>query len=420
MNKHFIRLTALSLLASTSLLTGHAHAADDTPNFATDNLTGDWGGARTNLYHHGVNLDVLYRADAWRNTSGGVKTGTVGNDDLDVILTLDGEKLYGIKGSTISIYGLHNGGGHINNLVGSNGGIDNFEVENPTNQLYTAWIEQTAFDNLLSVKLGLYDLNTEFYVTDTSGLFLNPTYGIGTEMAATGLGGPSVFPAAAPAIRLIVNPTDKIYVQAALLGGTPKDPDKSLNERFQFDDKNGALDVFEAGFKDDEIGHYALGIWQYTAKSDDYTDTDAVSGDPIQRQNKGIYAMAERTLFKDSKDDTRNLAGFIRLGFADKDVSPYEWSGSVGVVYNHVFDSRADSQLGFAVSNTANSSKFREASALAGDDLDKNETQLELTYSDKLMPWLTIQPDVQYTINPGTDPDNSDALTFGIRAGIQM
>jgi porin len=66
------------------------------------------------------------------------------------------------------------------------------------------------------------------------------------------------------------------------------------------------------------------------------------------------------------------------------------------------------------------------AAALAGEDFrrallgqDKqiagHETALELTYRLQLTDWLTLQPDLQYVINSGLDPELEDALVVGLR-----
>ncbi|MCK5873025.1 MAG: carbohydrate porin, partial [Methylococcales bacterium] len=39
---------------------------------------------------------------------------------------------------------------------------------------------------------------------------------------------------------------------------------------------------------------------------------------------------------------------------------------------------------------------------------------LELTYSFPLRTWLTIQPDVQYIINPNTDASIKNSLAIGL------
>jgi porin len=43
---------------------------------------------------------------------------------------------------------------------------------------------------------------------------------------------------------------------------------------------------------------------------------------------------------------------------------------------------------------------------------------IEATYHAPLTPWLSVQPDVQYVINPGGQPATAAALIFGLRAQV--
>lgn len=407
------KITALFIAIPALLAAFPAMAQDDSPDY-TNRLTGGWNGHRAALHDQGIDIDGSYTFDLWRNVSGGAKTGNAGSDNLDLQVNFDGEKLYGLPGSTIFFHFLNNNGGQINSHAGTNGGIDNIEVGTPTAQLYEAWIEQSFLNDVISFRAGLYDLNTEFYVTDTSGLFINPTYGIGTEFAASGQNGPSIFPVTSVGARLLINPTDKIYIQGAILDGVPGDPDNAEGTHIQFNDNDGALLAVEVGYRDEVIGHYGIGVWQYTEEFDDWTETDD-AGDPVQNSNRGIYALAERNIYTDPGNENRKIDGFARFGVSDGDVSQFDYSWSAGLVYSGAFESRPDGQFGLGVSGAKNSDKFREA-----NPSDSHETQLELTYSDKLTPWLSIQPDVQYTINPGTDPANSNALTIGLRLAIDL
>ena len=47
--------------------------------------------------------------------------------------------------------------------------------------------------------------------------------------------------------------------------------------------------------------------------------------------------------------------------------------------------------------------------------MDGAEVNLELTGSFRATDWLTIQPDIQYVVNPGFDPDVKNALALGLR-----
>lgn len=223
MNTTLPRLPLLCGLAALSLsaLAPSSFAQDTPPDFAHEKLSGDWAGLRTDLYNKGFDFELGYTADAWRNMTGGVAKGNRVNDDLDLVVNIDGEKALGSKGTSAKIYILNNNGGRINDLVGSNGGIDNIEVPTRAFKLYEAWIQQNFFDDKISILAGLHDLNSEFYVTDTSGLFINPTYGIGTEMAATGDNGPSIFPYTSLGVRIKATPSENTYVMGAIYDGVP-------------------------------------------------------------------------------------------------------------------------------------------------------------------------------------------------------
>jgi porin len=60
------------------------------------------------------------------------------------------------------------------------------------------------------------------------------------------------------------------------------------------------------------------------------------------------------------------------------------------------------------------------AAAFAGEPLrdrgaSRAETNIELTYSVQVTPWLRLQPDIQYIFNPGLDEGLDNALVIGLR-----
>ena len=48
-------------------------------------------------------------------------------------------------------------------------------------------------------------------------------------------------------------------------------------------------------------------------------------------------------------------------------------------------------------------------------DVEHTETAIEFTYRAEICPWLILQPDVQYIINPSMDPSLKNALQIGVR-----
>jgi porin len=62
-----------------------------------------------------------------------------------------------------------------------------------------------------------------------------------------------------------------------------------------------------------------------------------------------------------------------------------------------------------------NSDTFRRVQAELGSTFEAHETAIELTYRMQATPWLALQPDVQYIVNPGTDPSLDNAWVVGLR-----
>lgn len=52
---------------------------------------------------------------------------------------------------------------------------------------------------------------------------------------------------------------------------------------------------------------------------------------------------------------------------------------------------------------------------IAGTPTERTETNLELTWRASINDWLTLQPTLQYVLNPGLDPTLDNALVFGLR-----
>ena len=98
---------------------------------------------------------------------------------------------------------LNNSGGAPNDVAGTLQGVDNIEVRTPRLRLFELWLEQSL--GPASVRAGLYNLNSEFYADDAAGQLLAPAFGIGSELAATGPNGPSIFPSTALGVRLNVD-----------------------------------------------------------------------------------------------------------------------------------------------------------------------------------------------------------------------
>lgn len=413
------RILLNSTVMAAVLFAGAAQAEEEVcPDWTESALSGDWGGARSGLCDKGVTIELTHKSDVLANTSGGVARGAVVLMNSEAAATLDLEKLAGWDGASAYFqYHVQHGNKSINAYSGSFAGITNIETGTSTGQFFQAWVQKNSDDDSISLLAGLYAIDSEFYVTDVSGLFLQPPYGMAAEMAQTGRNGPPVFPMGALGLRLKYT-GDGYYAQAAITDGVPGNPNNPHGTQIRLDRGDGSLSVAEFGYTPEtEEGQYnktALGLWRYTARAADLVDVDAL-GNPVQRIDQGFYVLAERTLMAEADNSAQGLSGFARLGFVNKDVYQADWSGSVGLNYQGLFDGRDDDAAGIAVTTSHASGKYR---LLTG--AGSSETIVELTYRAQVNGWFAVQPTLQYIRNPNMDPALKDSWVVGARLEVAL
>ena len=202
-----------------------ASIADDAGDWQESTLTGDWNGARQRLSDAGIEFEFLLTADYLRNNTGGLERGGGTNGHIDLIMQLDGEKLFGWQGGSAYLQVISNSGSRVNlNYVGSLMGVDNIEAPVNRSGIFQAWLQQSFLDDKASLRVGLYPIDSEFYVTDSSGVFLHPSFGMSAEAGDFGtLAGPSIYATSEWGTRLRIDPDPAWYGMLAVTRGVPSD-----------------------------------------------------------------------------------------------------------------------------------------------------------------------------------------------------
>lgn len=335
-------------------------------------------------------------------------------DNLDVVADLDLDRLVGWRGGQAHVHVLNNLGGIPNDRAATLQGVNNIEVPSQRLRVFEAWIEQ-RFGDHTSVRVGLYDLNSEFYSNDAAGLLIAPAFGVGSEIAATGANGPSIFPSTALAVR-VDRQLDAAgsYGRLAVLNaaaGTLGDP-QGVNLSFD----SGALLVGEVGIVNDR-GKLGLGGWTYTARHDDVDAVDAM-GEPLRRRAWGGYAIGELQLR--DREGAPGIAAFVRAGVSDGRTTPFRGGWQAGLLMTRAIPGRADSQLSFGVNQAYLAHGYRRLRARDGVATVPAETAFELTYSDRLAPWLSVQPDLQLVVDPAGEAGRGAVFVAGLRTTFEF
>jgi porin len=350
--------------------------------------------------HGPLLLQATYSGEVMGNVAGGRRRGTRYLDNLDIVFEADMDRLVGWTGAQIHIYGLYNNGHSISDLAGDAQAVSNIETGVSALRLYEAWIDQ-RFGDHVSLRAGLYDLNSEFDSLDAAGLFVSSPHGIGTDFAQSGQNGPSIFPNTALAARLQIAPADGWVFRAAVLDGVPGDPDRPRHTVIRLKDQEGALLVgeIEAPLGG---GKLLLGHWRYTARF------DRQDGSGTGRGNDGTYVRAELPLVTHGD---RKLEGFVRLGTADDRFNMFDRFAGAGLKFTGWIPGRSDDEMGIAIAAAFTSDRYRAANGATA-----SEVALEATYRTQLTPWFALQPSMHYVRRPSADPAIRDALVLGLRA----
>ena len=388
-----------------------------------------------------ISVAIGYAADGFLPAQGGLSNKSVFLDNLDLLLHLNLKALPGLRGTSIRVHVQSNRGGSVSSEVGVLQEISNLEAVEEW-RLYEAWIEHRFSSLRLSILAGVYDINSEFDVIPSAGDFLNSSFGFGPEYGLSGIAGPSTYPATGLAARVMVRPLPSLY---GLLGVSDAVPASSGGSRFSLDTEEGALLSFEVGYArqlssvppvldregrpaqqwrgvsgpqrrrvgrgrpiEEVSTKVAIGGWAYSRQFQSWAP------DQSPGRNWGVYFQGEKLLYQ-HEDGTGGLSGFARIGTAADAVNRLDLSLKGGLAYRGAIPGRPDDVAGVGVAYARNGTPFLREERSTGIPWDRGETIIELTYRAEVGRFFVVQPDLQWVINPGTDPDVTDALVFGIR-----
>lgn len=375
-----------------------------------DYMTGDWGGLRTNLEEHGITVGSRYLAGPAKKFRGGGYANrpnpkAYGLYGLDV--TMDTEKMGLWKGGTFyTLYQNKRGMGLTKDYMHDRQTMDGYDFRT-MNQLSEYWYQQVWKDGKYRLKAGKQDANAEFCGLAHGFDFLNLSFSI---MPTTGRF--PTYPEPAMGITAAVSPTDWMTIKNGTFDGNGRGSTSGFDT--MFDKKGGTYNISELEFRPvikKLPGRYISGYWCHSANVQEYT-TDL--NPRTFGRNMGWYTAFEQMVYKENKNDEKDNQGLTIIGQGGwtpsdrNDVSSYY---GAGLHYKGLIPKRDNDILGIGTAIAGFSDRLKAIDGRYGQ-----ETVIETFYRIKLTPWMYIQPDVQYIMNPGGMQKNSFA--FALRTFI--
>jgi porin len=370
-----------------------------------DHLTGDWGGARSALADRGVTIDVFYASEAFTAHSAHSVLG-----HLDAALTLDTHKLGLWNGGTLYALGQNNhGDSGITGAVGSAQPVTNLEAE-PYTQLTELFLEQTALDERLRIRIGKQDANRDFGTPRFGGNFINNNFGMYPTMSL-----PS-YPTTGLGALVAVQPVAWLTGKAAIYEGSPDIGGFGLTHAFESGNgytlAGGATATHHYGPADRDGGTTSAGAWW---QSGDFTELGSV-GVAMPRTfetNAGWFVQNDERIYlhPGNPDDSRGLTVILRASGARPDRTPVTRYAGGSAAWHGVGPRRNDT-VGLGAGT------FRIAEPLGGSPGPRDEYFVEAFYKLRLTAFFSLQPDLQWFRHPGGD--GADALVAGLRVKVKL
>lgn len=367
-------------------------------------------------------VGARYVADALANVHGGLREGSAWVDYLELAAAFDAGRAFGIGDLTLFASLVRtNPPTFSDRYVGDAMIVSSIDSQRALHAL-EAWFDWGfAARGKGSVRIGLYDLNSEFDTTESRGLFINSAYGIGQELAQTGRNGPSIYPVTALAARLAWAPAEPWLLKLAVVDGVPGDPGDTHRSRWHLSRSEGALLITEVTAAAGPVAQLSLGHWRYTAEfaAEGAGDADGTLG--LERDNRGTYVTAEfRPGGTEADDGAPRWSGFVRAGEANDRVNVFERHVAAGIVVDWPWPGLHGSRLGLAASEARIGADHRTVQRRRGNDVERYERNVELTWRLPVGEYVVLQPDLQYIVNPGAARRIPDAWVVGLRLELAV
>ncbi len=385
----------------------------------------DWWGLRGKMEENGVEFGIVYTADTVGTVKGGIKNGVTYLSVLDVSMTVDTQKLGWWENGTFFIDMQHS---HATRLptekyIGDLQTADNIEGPRLT-RLLELWYEHKCADGRISTLFGIHDANSEFFVTDVGGLFINSSFGLQPDVSSNAT--VSTYPLATAGLRLKYTPNENFDFLAGLFNGDPGDHDTNpYGNRIIIDREHGLMTIVEGQWhhkktcpitKKEMWGTLKIGAWHHNVDKEDYSERDDNGDLFFHDDNFGFYSIMDQMIYKEGDEGEQGLSFFVQYGQAPSDRNLIDMYYGFGLNYTGLIPGRNTDQVGMSLAHASSSSDAR----LESNTYEAYEQVIEATYRANITDSIVLQPDLQFIQNPGLTDTLENAVVAMLRAELSF
>ncbi len=349
-----------------------------------------------------VTFHASIQGGLFQNFSGGVRTGSNYMSRVHLTLSVDTEKAGLWRGGAFFINGVNMlGGNSTDKYIGDFQPVSRNEAAPERTGLFELWYKQSFGRAFLLI--GQHDMNAAFGTSKYGGNSIHSAFGMNPSITPNAGYTFSIYPRTMPAIyfarEAIGFGQGSIALHAAVYAG--------FSERFNDDQYNVIWNLDGSTHSRFEIhyiqkrGTLKLGTLYHSGDLPSVT----TEGDMVEG-NLGFYLIADHLILAEGEGDhEQGLGAFFQIGSAPGDQNLIRTFVSAGLNYTGPFPGR---DRDFIFLGFLNSSLHKD---LVDSGLyEQNRSILELNYHFKIGEHFSLQPDLQYIINPGGNPGLKNAF----------
>ncbi len=395
---------------------------------------------RQELADAGLSFSGAYTAFFLGSVSGGESRGFAYNHMLFFQLNADLEKLVSWQGATLVWSWVDNAGSNLTNSIGNNFQVSTDYGPNSFifNELY---IMQTFLEEKLALKVGQMSALNDFASSPLYDVYANLAF-CGNPVGLPFTVPLTAMPAASWGAHLkytepewyaqagVYQVSSRIGVPAyhgldysirrgdgtiimAEAGWTPSFFTKPKAVPGSKDLKSFAPmdDPFTGGYQ----GNYKIGVYYSNWSYAPYSRGPAVAN------LYGFYFLADQMVYQEPASPDQGLFLWSAFTLAPQELIaelPFFVSG--GIQYVGLIPERDKDRSIFGVAYGRYSRDLASQQASLSQPQETYEMVLEWSYQIQVNPWLTVQPDVQYIINPGATGTLSNAWVLGAVVNVSF
>jgi porin len=372
--------------------------------------TGSWFGLRDALWRYGVTPTITYVADFLGNPVGGRRQGAAYAAQLNADVSVDLGRMAGLTGLTLGISGNWASGTDL-----STDDIGNFFLAGQAFagdrvRLYTLYLQQSMLDGRLDVKVGRFAPGDDFLSWPGYTFFMNIALNPAVYATQVNVAGFTAAPIGTWGARAIAKPFESLSTTAGIYYSDPaRDLVNTAGTDFGVSGSGtGYLALAEVAYRHGQETTSAglpgnIRVGGYYDSNVHLTLGESSAG---HRGNWGLYLLVDQVVYREGPPGSGQglILGGAFVAAPDQSVNTMPFFAAAGAIYRGAWPGRDKDALAVVAYYGAFSRNLRGQT---------EEAVLELTYTLAVAPWLTVQPDLQYIVNPGGRSSVKNALVIG-------